>query len=297
MRAAARATYNAALAAELVWHRPKRDRTPILLLGTGRGGTTLLMDALAQGFSAVPIFEPMAPHATWQNRLRLPDHGYVRLGPDDQHSHLRRIFKQALAGRLWNRWTLGHSTVRDARQSKRVVVKEVRANRMVGWLQTSFPEAHLVVLIRNPVSVVDSMMRAPHGWSRMSWSQVVPPAAQALGLSVGDLPGPRASKALWLASLWIADTRLALLESGPTTSVIAFEDCLAHPHRILGTFADFGDLRLDLAVSRLQVPSRTASAGRRRSTVLNDVQKRGVLGLCRDFGVNSTAPAPTPSVH
>jgi len=167
-----------------------------LIAGFGRSGTTWVQDVLATANSLRSVFEPLHPdvfveatrhahayrnsdnedpalynflcrffiedfHSMWVDyRIRL-DLLYPR--PRDLSSwiRLKRVFLRiAKSKQNYSRY---HSQRRfDAR-----IVKCVRANMMLPWLQKNF-DAQIVFLIRHPAAVVMSQMTSPDVWKPFS---------------------------------------------------------------------------------------------------------------------------------
>ena len=128
----------------------------IFVAGSGRGGTTWLADAINHQREYRLVFEPFRPDKVpevsgFRRRqyLRIDEPGEEYLGP------ARRI----LCGGVRNRWVdRFHRTF----VARRRIVKDVRANLMLGWMAEAFPEMPVVLVLRHPCAVVESQMSL--GW-------------------------------------------------------------------------------------------------------------------------------------
>jgi len=156
-----------------------RPVAPRVIAGTGRSGTTWLLDTLAEANGLRAVFEPLHPAglreaAPFANRW---------VAPDAEWPELERFMARALSGRYLGLWPdlrtrpdrlfdlsepkalvgqyrrlLGRG-VRYLRERRRpVLVKFIRANLMLGWLVHRFG-ARVVLVVRHPGGVVASTMK------------------------------------------------------------------------------------------------------------------------------------------
>lgn len=260
---ALRRGHTAVLRAEEAMVRPSDDKQSMLVLGTGRGGTTAVMEAAAAGWNAPAVFEPLNPSASRAARRALPEHGMPFLRAGDAAPQLRSYFARCLQGRALSHWSVRYTQAVHVFRSPRVIVKEIRANRMVGWIHEQFPDLDVVVVFKHPLNVVDSMLRAPWGWAQASWDELVPPAAEALGVAPESLCTPNDDRALWCMCVWLADTVAVLRDADPArTSFITAEALTLDPRAALRTaFAAFDEFDFAGAERSLQRPSALASGG------------------------------------
>jgi hypothetical protein len=128
----------------------------VLLAGSGRSGTTWVAELMGQVFpfrlmfepffaARVPLCEPFAP------RTYLP--------PD--HDALRYLLpaQRILSGRVRHPWIDAHNPVWLA---SRRLIKDIRVNLLLPWLQQQFPTVPLLWLLRHPFAVVHSRLKL--GW-------------------------------------------------------------------------------------------------------------------------------------
>lgn len=129
----------------------------ILLAGSGRSGTTWLSDLLATIPGTQPIFEPLRQAARWQPALAMAVRSpYLR--PEGEYPAWNDLLYRVLTGRCRSYWT-------DPRRAsflpRRLVIKEIRANLMLGYVHDHF-RPRIVYLLRHPCAVVASRIRL--GW-------------------------------------------------------------------------------------------------------------------------------------
>jgi hypothetical protein len=159
-----------------------------LIAGSGRSGTTWVLDALATANDLRPVFEPLHPYvSSVGNRF-----AHRALTAEEQHPELEDFLARVCAGRfigLWTkyrrqgRWLLPPPqdfwTRRDAGRTYRhwikflreipqlavasrrrvPVVKCIRANLMLDWLARG-QGWRVVLIIRHPGAVIESELRA-----------------------------------------------------------------------------------------------------------------------------------------
>ncbi|WP_027182960.1 hypothetical protein [Desulfovibrio inopinatus] len=164
---------------------------PLFISASGRGGSTWVLDALAEANNLSTVFEPLHP-------IRVPGAAQYafRYIPDDADpEELKAFLDLAMNGdvnRLWThcRVNLEHlwhgigiftspaKLKNQYRKHKNIVrnyvhygrkrpgpqlVKFIRANLMVGWLHRAY-SAPVIVLLRHPGAVVESKNRLS-SWS------------------------------------------------------------------------------------------------------------------------------------
>jgi len=127
-------------------------KNTILLIGSGRGGTTWLAELINADNTFRYVFEPFHPHrvkefAQFRNRQ------YLRPENDDpRYLHPTAL---ALSGRIRNDWCDQYN--RRLFCSRRLV-KDIRLGLLVGWIQAHFPQIPIVTIIRHPCAVAASRL-------------------------------------------------------------------------------------------------------------------------------------------
>lgn len=158
-----------------------------LIAGSGRSGTTWVLDAIAAANGLRPVFEPLNPYASRVGRL----YAHRMLRPDSSHPELKRFLDAVFAGqsaRLWTkyrrqwRWLVprkedfrfahtGQSVVnrwaRFAREApalarmssvREPLVKCIWSNFLLGWLARHY-DCRILFLVRHPGAVIESELR------------------------------------------------------------------------------------------------------------------------------------------
>jgi len=163
-----------------------------VIAGFGRSGTTWVQDVIATANSLRAVFEPLHPDVI----RGAVEHAHTyRLADDDDpalYDLLRRYFFEDYhsiwvdyrvrwdwlcprARDLTSWWRLkrvlrrnigfknNYLRYRSQRRFEQRIVKFVRANMMLSWLQVKF-DARIVFIVRHPAAVVMSQMSSPGVW-------------------------------------------------------------------------------------------------------------------------------------
>lgn len=128
-------------------------RNCIVLAGNGRSGTTWVSDIINYKNEYRYIFEPFHPHKVGICK-RFRYRQYLR--PDNRDLQFTEPVKAILAGRVRNRWT--DSQNRRFLCKKRLV-KDIRANHLLKWIQVNFPGVPIILLLRHPCAVANSKLQ------------------------------------------------------------------------------------------------------------------------------------------
>lgn len=158
-----------------------------VIAGSGRSGTTWVLDALAAANNLRPVFEPLHPYVSDVGAR----FAYRALSAEDEHPELERFLLDVCAdrrNRLWTRYRqqrdwirppLGRLATKDGlgrffRRWRRFLkdfrdldaagrgldplIKCIRANLMLGWLARR-SESRTVLIVRHPGAVIESELR------------------------------------------------------------------------------------------------------------------------------------------
>lgn len=128
----------------------------VFLAGTGRSGTTWLSNVLNHRNEYRYIFEPFRP-----DKVRVCAHFRSKqyLRPDDHRAEYLEPAGRILSGGVRSLWTDRYNRRLVAR---RRLIKDIRANLLLGWFRANFPEMPLILLLRHPCAVVSSRLKL--GW-------------------------------------------------------------------------------------------------------------------------------------
>jgi hypothetical protein len=131
-------------------------RNSVFLAGTGRSGTTWLSDVINHRGGYRYVFEPFHPSKV-QALAHFRTRQYLR--PDDRRETFLGPARRVLTGGLRDPWT---DRFHRGFLPRRRLIKDIRANLLLGWLGANFPGMPIVLLLRHPCAVVAS--RLALGW-------------------------------------------------------------------------------------------------------------------------------------
>lgn len=132
-------------------------RGTTVLAGSGRGGTTWIAELINHANEYRFMFEPFtARHVPEVHAFR--NRQYLR--PSDDDPAFVEPARAVVEGRIRNRWVdyYNHRFV-----ARRRLIKDIRANLFLKWLDAHFPGMPIVLLLRHPLAVAASRLR--HSWS------------------------------------------------------------------------------------------------------------------------------------
>lgn len=163
-----------------------------IIAGSGRSGTTWVLDVIAESNYLRPIFEPLGPLRSRNKRYayrfiseceELPalkkKMESIRIGSyrslwSDYRMPPSRLYPGVVAlsstehakvyWRYWKKLYKNYLFFRDRVDRPEVIAKFIRANLMLGWLSRNF-NTRIVMLLRHPGAVVESQLRlGPEEW-------------------------------------------------------------------------------------------------------------------------------------
>jgi hypothetical protein len=274
-------------------------RSSVFLAGSGRSGTTWLSEIINHRRGYRYVFEPFNPR-------EVTPFGHFRtkqyLRPDDRREEFLGPARLALTGRLRDPWT---DRFNGRIVARRRLIKDIRANLLLGWMRAHFPGMPIILLLRHPCAVVAS--RLDLGWKdnlseTMEQKELVEdyllPMETEIRAARDDF-----ERHLFL---WCIDNYVPLKQLGPQNVHLAFyENLLARPRAELKSLFSFLDEDLDDRLyRRLGRPSplsrrngarpslegwRTRVSARRLGRTIEIL---GLFGLDRLYG-EGTMPEPS----
>ncbi len=215
------------LGVPVVRDEPADHRAAVFVAGSGRSGTTWLSELLLAGTRRRYVFEPLSrrvPHTAPFHR----DQGKLYLRPDGDYPEHVAAMRDVLTGRVRSRWTerFNRRLVADGR-----LVKEIRANLLLGWLQTNFPGMPIVLLLRHPCAVAASFVR--EGWVGRLDELLAQPDLVADHLTDAHVEllarlarGSAFERAI---GLWCVETRVTLRQARQGIFILCYESLLVRP--------------------------------------------------------------------
>jgi hypothetical protein len=277
-------------------------RSSVFLAGSGRSGTTWLSQIINHGRHYRYVFEPFNPGVVG-SFCHFETKQYLR--PDDRREEFLEPARRALTGELRDPWT---DRFNGRIVARRRLIKDIRANLLLGWMRANFPGMPIILLLRHPCAVVTS--RLALGWKdnlseTMDQQDLVEdfllPMEAEIRAARGDF-----ERHLFL---WCIDNYVPLRQLGPEeVHLVFYENLLVRPREELqNLFASLGEPFDERVCLRLGRPSplsrRDASApsptGWRAR--VGDRQLERAIEILRHFGLDrlyGRGAMPDPSgVH
>jgi len=214
-----------------------RPASAILLTGPGRSGTTWITDVLCALPGVQQIFEPLFP--LWNERVRQitgwdKRDPYIRsiyLRPEEEYPEWEDLWRRIVTGKFRNYWT---DYERTSWFPSRFLIKEVRANLMLGWLHRKF-QPRIVYLLRHPCAVVYSRLVAPQPWHAdvrdiLRQEKLVEDHLKPWAAEIERETDRLDAHAVW----WAVENLVALRQlQGIPHALLFYEDLVLHPHEVL----------------------------------------------------------------
>jgi hypothetical protein len=201
-----------------------------LIAGGARSGTTWLAELVASRTSGRLVFEP------FQSEIVPAFEGFHYLQymrPDDEDARLLEFSRQVFSGCIRDPWVDKYVEVIRPRTR---VVKEIRANLMLRWLNLHFLSLPLVFIIRHPCAVVASRLALGWPWERdlesmLAQDRLRDDFLSARTAAIEAARSPAAKHAL----IWCLTHLVPLSQFPPEElGVVFYEDLCVEPGRTLG---------------------------------------------------------------
>lgn len=203
----------------------------LLITGSPRSGTTWLGQMLCQLPRTTMLFEPLMT----DNVRRAREAGFTKRTykpVDAEWPAGEQFLRDLFEGRIVNPWLLGEfRSMRTAAFARTLLIKSVRANRLLPWMVNHLPIKPPLLILRHPCAVVCSQLA--HGAWR---NPTQPDAAEFLAAH------PRFREVFArvqtpeeiLALTWAVDTfvPLASVEAGKIL-IVSYEELRRDPGGVL----------------------------------------------------------------
>lgn len=191
------------------------QKQPLFIAGSGRSGTTWVLDVLAEANNLRTVFEPLNPDGI---KEALPfANRYIK--EDAQEPELQNFFEQAFNGELNSIWPNTRflpdrlqPSIRNLvtswdycymflvryhrfakrygmylkKRKRRPIIKCIRANLMLDWIEATF-DARIVFVVRHPGAVVASKIAASRKKGGEVWDFEGPNEQRILSLYQNDV--------------------------------------------------------------------------------------------------------------
>lgn len=232
----------------------------IMVAGTGRSGTTWLGELIVSQLACRMMFEPFHPGKVSQYR-QFNYFQYLR--PEQDCPPMSAFCDEVFTGRIRNRWI--------DRQANRLrpayrLIKEVRANLLLGWISRRYPRVPRLFIIRHPCAVVHSRLRLNWATDGDLEPMLAQPdlVADFLEDKLGLIEATR-TEAGKHALVWCISNLVPLREpTGEALTVVYYEHLRSHPQvEIPRIFRAIGKPYHESVFASLPKPSATTHADSR----------------------------------
>ena len=268
-------------------------RNTVFLAGSGRSGTTWVSEMINYRNEYRFVFEPFHPGKVrvCKNFRRKQ---YLR--PDDRREEYLGPARTILTGGLRSTWTDRFNRRFVAR---RRLIKDIRANLLLGWMRANFPGMPVILLLRHPCAVAAS--RISLGW-RDNLSETMEQGDLIEDFLLPAEAEIRAARDAFERHVfsWCIENYVPLRQFGPGEIHLAFyENFLAHPEDEIPRLFDFlgedFDARVYSKARRPEDEKTSIDAWRRcvsSSQLERTVEILALFGLDRVYGEGAM---PDPS--
>ena len=290
-------------------------RPTVLVVGSGRSGTTWLSDEIAARTGTHPVFEPLhcyrvanVPH--WGLR---GEHAGMYLTRRDQCPEMQQFFERLLDDELSNAWTrqdwrriprwaerfplaervfyrvAAYHNRRATRQGTHSVIKLIKSNLMLDWIDRHF-DVKLLYVIRHPCQVIGSRMK--HDWqgdlADITEQANLMQELQAYRSLIDSAQTPLQQ----LAVFWCVENRIPL-QQAPESDWLChtYEACVIETPNVFASIDQWLDASLDRSPSPQEARRRREPNVSQFDTTrpwhhpLTEREGEEVLEYCEGFGI------------
>jgi len=276
-----------ALLRRILAGRFDRDRA-LVVASSPRSGSTLLAQVFAAAPGVCSLFEPLnltevpeaaAANCSWRTYRDL----------DAEWPEGREFFTRVFEGKTVNQWVSREIPIRSAGKTDKLLVKFVRANRLLPWLCHNFALPAPIFLMRHPCAVIASQLK--FGWANAQrpaapeYIQPFPAFQRLLDRTQTDVE--------YLAASWVLDQLPPLMQPPPHPwNIVTYEQLVLDPESTIAHLIRAWDLdiTIETALDRIQRPSSVVSKsgisgleGWKKQ--LSPEQIARVLEIVRGFGL------------
>lgn len=233
--------------------------SPRMILGSGRSGTTWVLDCLAEANELRPVFEPLHPKESEMGAK----YAYDVLSASDSAEDLQKYLADIAAGEVHSRWIdyrgprglvypnpklfanlesarrwlsgwrkyrRRKKALKPSMKRPEVLVKCIRGNLMAGWFSRKLAY-RTVLTVRHPCSVVESQLRLGKAWDPTSVLTQYRQNARLHELTNGrylELLNSKLSRIEALTLNWVIENQFPIERSAVDGySVIFYEDLVS----------------------------------------------------------------------
>jgi hypothetical protein len=286
----------------LQWVLPRRLQLKDIFIITSspRSGSTWLGNILGEMPESMILFEPLhLVHVPEAKKAGFDWRTYKEKELDWEEG--KRFFHKIFSGRCMNPWTTRETTFKKALIAQRVIIKFVRANRLLPWITYHFQLPAPIFLLRHPCAVIASQLKSN------DWNSIAKPSIPVFIEEYPEL------KELFiksnsveenLALTWCLDQFPAFMHPKPFPwQVITYEELALSTHVVVDRINKKWDTKIKLnAESFKQKSSVTYGTGISGVSgwleQLSLAQKLRIMRIVHGFGFTFYTPySPLPDMR
>lgn len=247
----------------------------VILAGKGRSGTTWMGNVINYRGDHRYVFEPFFPQ-----KVELCQHfGPKRyLRPDSPAPGFRPAIEAVLRGQVRNEWTDSGNYANPRLLFNKRLIKTIRASLFLKWIHVHFPRVPIILALRHPCAVVNSIER--QGWGAilpalLSQTELVEDFLTPFLDQIHDASDEFERHVLsWCIEYYVA---LQQFREGEI-HLLFYEHLWQNPEQEVRELFDFLGRRYDdQALQAVRKPSRTTGRKSRQAIT----SKKDVLGKWR----------------
>lgn len=243
----------------------------IILAGTPRSGTTWLSEVLNTIQRYTIIFEPL--HPVWfPEAAQTGFQARTYLSPETTWLEGERYIEKVLCGRIATNRYEGITNIKNNMLSNKLIVKFIRANRLLPWISVNFQVKKIILLIRHPCAVISSQIKSGYyGYNQASTHQDISPEKKKIMKEAQEIEkiAPHLIKKIEqatyreeiLAAIWSLDNYIPLNSSSRSSyTVVPYEKLVTQGASTMEyIFSEIGIKFSDKYTKHLTKPSKVAS--------------------------------------
>ncbi|MFX0132466.1 MAG: sulfotransferase domain-containing protein [Candidatus Hodarchaeota archaeon] len=134
----------------------------IAIFGSPRSGTTWLMELIETLPNYLTIFEPF--NINWFPKVRMYDFGFrPYINPKKNDHKMYEYLNKVFSGRIRSiepLYNLNINNVYDRIKSNKIIVKFIRANRIIPWISSKFKLKNIIYITRHPCATISSQIKS-----------------------------------------------------------------------------------------------------------------------------------------
>ncbi|MCK0155451.1 sulfotransferase [Alcanivorax sp. S6407] len=155
------------LSRKVVFDSGVSEKDTVFLAGMGRSGSTFLSNLINYKNTYRVMFEPFRSDLVSEAEMFV-NPTYLR--PDHKDADLFASARNIISGNVSSDWI---NKENKAIFPSRRLIKDIRANFFLKWLNNNFPEMKIVLLVRHPCAVIDSWLRSGFGDGSVSRRRLI----------------------------------------------------------------------------------------------------------------------------